>query len=263
MTALGFLLPGVTRRSRHVTMKNLAWFRAKYMVVVSGLVEPILYLFSIGVGVGALVGTVEFDGAEVPYDQFVAPALLATSAFTGALFESTMNIFAKMKWSKTYDAMVATPLTPGDIALGELAFSQLRAAFYGTVFLLTMVVFGLVDSWWAVLAVPAATLLGAATAACGLLGTTYLRSWQDFDIVVMIQVPLFLFSATFYPLSTYPEVLQWVVRATPLYHGVDLVRSLVLGTVGWDALIHVAYLVTMLVVGLSFASRRFTTLLHS
>lgn len=262
MTALSLLLPGVTRRSRHVTAKNMAWFRAKYMVVLSGLVEPILYLFSIGVGVGALVGTVEFGGSEIPYDQFVAPALLATSAFTGALFESTMNIYAKLKWSKAYDAMIATPLTPGDIALGELAFSQLRAAFYGTVFLGTMIVFGLVQSWWAVLAVPAAALLGSATAACGLAGASYMRSWQDFDIVVMIQVPLFLFSATFYPLSTYPEVLQWIVRATPLYHGVDLIRALVLGSVGWGDLAHVAYLTVMLFIGLAVASRRFKVLLH-
>lgn len=261
MSLMAILLPGVTRRSRHVTARNLRWFRARYMVVISGIAEPILYLFSIGVGVGALVGTVDDGGMEIPYDQYVAPALLASAAFTGALFESTMNIYAKMAWNKSYDAIVATPLSPGDIALGELVFSQLRAIFYATVFLLMMVVFGLVESWWAVLVVPAAGLLGAATAACGLAGASFMRSWQDFDIVIMIETPLFLFSATFFPLSTYPPALQWVVQATPLYHGVDLIRSLTLGTVSWGDLSHVAYLVVMFGIGLSIASRRFAKLL--
>jgi lipooligosaccharide transport system permease protein len=255
------LVPGASIRSRHVLGRNLRWFRAKYWIVVSGFFEPLFYLLALGVGVGQLVGTVEYGGREVDFDVFVAPAMLAASAFNGAVFESTMNIYAKLRWQKTYDARIATPLSPGDIAVGELGFSQLRGLLYSTGFLLTMVALGLVQSWWAVLAIPAALLIGASFAAIGLAGTTYMRSWQDFEYVLIIQLPLFLFSATFYPLETYPEGLRWVVQATPLYHGVDLMRQLVLGDLRPSAFVHVAYLTAMLGIGISIAGRRFDRLL--
>ncbi len=265
MTSTGRLahlvVPGASLRARHVVGRNLRWFRARYWVVVSGFFEPLFYLLALGVGVGELVGTVEYAGRQVDFDVFVAPAMLAASAFNGAIFESTMNIYAKLRWQKTYDAMIATPLSPGDIAVGELAFSQLRGLMYSAGFLLTMVALGLVQSWWAVLAVPAALLIGASFAAVGLAGTTFMRSWQDFEYVLIIQLPLFLFSATFYPLETYPEGLQWVVQATPLYHGVELMRQLVLGGPEWSALVHVAYLAAMLGIGMSVAGRRFQHLL--
>ncbi len=255
------LVPGGSIRSRHVIGRNLRWYRARYWIIVSGFFEPLFYLLALGVGVGALVGTVEYRGADVDFDVFVAPAMLAASAFNGAIFDSTMNIFAKLKWQKTYDAMIATPLSPGDIALGELGTSQLRGVLYSASFLVTMLALGLVQSWWAVLAIPAALLIGLSFAAVGLAGTTFMRSWQDFEYVLIIQLPLFLFSATFYPLDTYPEGLRWLVQATPLYHGVDLMRQLVLGSPGWSALVHVAYLAAMLGIGIAIAGRRFHHLL--
>ncbi|MEO1062959.1 MAG: ABC transporter permease [Actinomycetota bacterium] len=265
MTAVGrlahLLVPGASPRSRHVVGRNLRWFRARAWIVVSGFFEPLFYLLALGVGVGQLVGTIEYRGAEVDYDVFVAPAMLAASAFNGAIFDSTINIFAKLKWQKTYDAMIATPLTPGDIAMGELGTSQLRGLLYSTAFLLTMLVLGLVQSWWAILAVPVGLLIGASFAAAGLASATYMRSWQDFEYVLIVQLPLFLFSTTFYPLDTYPPALQWIVQATPLYHGVDLMRQLVLGQPTWSALVHVAYLLAMLAVGIAIAGRRFHQLL--
>lgn len=256
------LLPGVSWRARHIVTRNLVWFRAKWSILVSAVFEPVFYLLALGVGVGELVGTVEYAGREVDYEAFVAPALLATAAFNGAIFEM-FNIFAKLKWQKTYDAMIATPLTPGDVAAGELGFGQLRGLFNACCFLAVMAVLGLVESWWALLTLPASVLIGASFAGVGLIGTTLLRSWTDFDYVLLAQLPLFLFSATFYPLSTYPEPIQWLVQATPLYHGVELCRQLVLGEIGLSIVAHVAYLLAMLLLGLAVATRRFDRLLRT
>lgn len=261
-TALMRLLPGASIRARHVVNRNVQWMRAAKWVVISGLFEPLFYLLSIGVGVGELVGDVDAGGRAVEYATFVAPGMLAAAAMNGAVAESTINIFAKLKWSKTYDAMTATPLTPADIALGELGFSQMRGAIYATSFLFTMLVLGLVESWWAVLALPAAVLVGVAFAACGLAGATFMRTWQDFEFVTLIQLPLFLFSATFYPLSVYPEPLRTIVQISPLYHGAALCRDLVLGTVGRTDLLHAGVLVLLAVVALRLAGRRFSALLY-
>ncbi len=255
--------PVVTWRVRPVLARNATVARAWFWVVVSGFFEPLFYLLTITVGLDDLVGVVTDGDRVVDYATFVAPGLLAASAMNGAVYENTANIFAKLKWQKVYDAMIATPISPRDIAVAELVWGQLRGAVYAAAFLLVAVAMGLVGSWWAVLALPAASLIGVAFAGVALAGTTYMRTWQDFEIVPLIQLPLFLFSATFYPLSTYPEALGWVVRATPLYHGVALERQLLVGDVSWTALVHVAYLVVMAAIGLSVAMRRFDVLLRT
>jgi len=259
---LRVLMPGVTTRSRHVTARNVLATRRMYAAITTGLVEPFFYLFSVGVGVGALVGQVELDGRTYDYTAFVAPAMLAAAAMNGAVSESTFNIFAKLRWEKLYGAMIATPLSPTDIALGELLFAQLRGTLYSAVFLVTMVGLGLVESWWAVLALPATVLVGLAFASAGLSAVTWFRTWEDSDAVILVQTVLFLFSATFYPISVYPPVLEQVVLLSPLYHGVALCRDLVLGTPGWADVGHAAFLVVLIVVFLRLAARRFTILLY-
>ncbi len=258
----GVLLPGTTGRARHVTVRNILAVRRQYAPLATGLVEPFLYLLSIGVGVGALVGEVDYEGSTYDYTTFVAPAMLAAAAMSGAISESTFNIFAKLRWDKLYDAVIATPLSPTDIAVGELVFAQLRGTFYSAIFLAAMAVLGLVPSWWAVLALPAATLIGLAFSAAGLTAVTWFRSWEDSETVILGQMVLFLFSATFYPLSVYPPVLQWLARLSPLYHGVSLCRDLILGRPGLADLGHAAFLAAMAVVFLRLASHRFTVLLY-
>ncbi len=250
-----------TGRARHVYERNLLVYRHSWQIIFSGFFEPLFYLAAVGVGLGVLVGGVEVDGRAIEYEQFVAPGLLASSAMNGTLYESTMNIFFKLKEARTYDGMLATPLGVGDVALGELTWCLTRGALYSAGFLVVMLALGLIESWWALLALPAAVLIGFAFAAAGMAGTSFMRSWQDFDMVLMVSLPLFLFSATFYPLSTYPDAMEWVVRCTPLYQGVDLLRSLTLGTVGLDALGHAAYLAVMGVAGLAVVGRRFERLL--
>ena len=254
--------PSAAARAGQVTMRNVFAMRRHYAPVLSGLVEPFVFLLSIGVGVGAHVGQVEFEGRSYDYTTFVAPAMLAASAMSAAISESTFNIFAKLRWDRIYDAMIATPLSPTDIALGELLFAQLRGTFYSATFLATMVALGLVESWWAVLALPATILVGLAFASAGLSAVTWFRNWEDSDAVLLVQMVLFLFSATFYPISVYPPVLQKIAMISPLYHGVSLCRDLVLGLPGWDDVGHAAFLIVMLVVSLRLATRRFAILLY-
>ncbi len=197
----------------------------------------------------------------MPYAAFVAPALLASSAMNGAVADSTYNVFFKLNYQRLYDAMLATPLGPRDLAVGEITWSLMRGALYSAMFLVVALVAGLVESWWALLALPAAVLIGLAFGAVGMFATTFMTSWQHFDYVTLAIQPMFLFSATFFPLSTYPESLQWLVAATPLYQGVALERGLMLGEVGWPLLGNVAYLAVLGVVGILGASRRIERLL--
>jgi lipooligosaccharide transport system permease protein len=264
VTSIFRVLPPLTAPHRPWRMveRNVYAYRRTWYVFLSGFLEPVLFLLSIGVGVGALVGSINYGGELVSYKQFVAPGLLASAAMNGALLDTTFNFFIKYKYSHTYDAVVATPVGAGDIATGEIASALIRGALYSTAFLLTMLLFGLVPSWWALLAVPAAVLIGFAFASIGLACTTFMRSWVDFDYVNVALVPLFLFSATFFPISQYPAGLQAVIRITPLYQGVVLVRGLVLGQVEWFMLVHVAYLVVIGALGLRVAARRIVRLLQ-
>src|SRR6478752_1943944 len=233
--------------------RNYLAYRRGWYIFVSGFLEPVLYLFSIGVGVGQLVTGFEFNGETIPYAEFVAPGMLAASAMNGSLLDSTFNFFFKLKYSKLFDQMLATPLTTMDVARGELSWSLLRGGVYATAFLLVMVAMDLVSSWWAVLAVPAALLIGLAFGGVCMALTTFMRTWQDFEWVTLAMIPMFLFSATFFPLEAYPTVLQWVVECTPLYRGVVLCRELTTGAVTWASLASVVYLAVMGVIGLVVA----------
>lgn len=249
-------------RGLRIVERNVAAYRRMWVVFAAGLVEPLLYLLSIGVGVGELVGEVRLAGGRtVPYDAFVAPGLLASAAMNGALLDVTFNFFVKLKYSRSYDAVLATPLAVRDVAVGEVTWALMRGAVYSGAFLLAMAALGLTASWWALLALPAAVLIGFAFAGAGLAATTWMRSWVDFDYVNLALVPLFLFSATFFPLERYPDWLATVVRCTPLYQGVALCRGLVLGDLRWSLLANAAYLAVMGAAGVAVASRRIGRLL--
>ncbi|MGB0102146.1 MAG: ABC transporter permease [Nocardioides sp.] len=241
--------------------RNYLAYRRAWYIFASGFLEPVFYLFSIGVGVGALVTGFQFNGQDIPYAEFVAPGMLAASAMNGALLDSTFNFFFKLKYNKLFDQMLATPLTTMDVARGELSWSLLRGGIYSAGFLLVMVAMGLVASWWALLAVPAALLIGLAFGGICMALTTYMRTWQDFEWVNLAVIPMFLFSATFFPVEAYPTVVRWVVELTPLYRGVVLCRELTTGALSWDSAISVVYLVVMGVVGLVIVGRRLDRLL--
>jgi lipooligosaccharide transport system permease protein len=250
-------------RAVRVVERNAVAYRRMWLAFVTGLFEPLLYLLSIGIGVGGLVGKVPGpSGQPIPYDQFVAPGLMAAAAMNGAVLDTTFNFFFKFKYAHTYDAMLATPLEVGDVARGELLWALLRGGVYSGVFLLTMAIMGLVSSWWAVLALPAAVLIAYAFAGAGIAATTFMRSWTDFDFVNLTIIPMFLFAATFFPLAQYPTGLQWIVRCTPLYQGVAIERGLTTGQLTWTMLGNGAYLAVVGTVGLRIATRRLRHLLQ-
>ena len=249
-------------RSWKVVERNFMVYRRGWIMFLSGFLEPVFYLFSIGIGVGGLVGDFQLaDGTVISYAAFVAPGMLAASAMNGAIFDSTYNIFFRMKYARLYDSMLATPLRPWDIATGEVTWALLRGACYSAMFLLVMLAMGLIESWWALVALPASVLIGYAFAGAGMALTTFMRSWQDFEFVQLTTMPMFLFSATFYPVETYPGAIRWLVEITPLYQGVALERAFTTGTVSWSLILNALYLIAMGTLGMYVASRRLGKLL--
>jgi lipooligosaccharide transport system permease protein len=157
--------------------------------------------------------------------------------------------------------MLATPLGPADVVVGAVLWSVLRGAIYAGFFLLVMVAMGLVPSPLGVLAFPAAALVCWAFAGAGAAGASYMRSYFDFDFVNAVLVPSFLFSGVFFPLDRYPDWLAWVIRCTPLYQGVDLIRDLCFGHLAWSGLAQTTYLALLGALGLRMATRKMTRLL--
>lgn len=261
---LRVLPPGLyAGRARMLVARSALASRSVWLALVSGFFEPLFYLLAMGHGLGSLVGTVVGPGGQqLSYATFIAPGLLAASAMNGAVYDATFSFFIKLKYARLYDAMLATPLGPVDVAMGEISWALIRGGMYSAGFLGVMLAAGLISSWWVLLVLPAALLVAFAFASIGIALTSFMRSWQDFDLVQLAVLPMFLFSATFFPLSVYPSAVQWLVQAFPLYHAVVLMRGLTTGVVGWSMLGHGGYFVVMAALGTVVASRRLAILLR-
>ena len=240
--------------------RNVMVYRRTWMILFSGFFEPLFYLFFFVYPLERFIGDVTSAGETIEYAAFVAPALLAASAMNGAFYDAT-NVFWKLRYGKVYDAMLSTPVGPKDVAVGETMWAVVRALLYSAAFLVVIALLGLVDSWWGLLALPACFVIGFGFAGAGIAAVTWMRNWKDFDIIQLVMLPMFMFSATFYPISVYPEALEWVVRVLPLYHGIELIRALTTGAVGAMQLVNVVYLGAMGLVGAAIASRRIDGLL--
>jgi lipooligosaccharide transport system permease protein len=260
ITPIGRITPF---RAQRIWERNYYVYRRIWKVIFSGFFEPVFYLFSIGIGIGALVGEVTGPGGmAVGYTAFVAPALMAASAMNGSVLETTFNVFFKLKFDKTYEGILATPMKPSDLAIGEIGWALFRGLLYSTAFVVVMLVMGLAKSWLVVFTIPGALLIGLAFGSLGLAACTYMRSWQDFDLVTLVTLPLFLFSGTFYPIDLYPPLVQQIARVSPLYHGTELLRGFSLGVLDWSMVGHVAYLLVLALIGATVANRRFDGLLR-
>ena len=219
-------------RARTIIERSYLAFRSStWIVVATGFLEPVLYLVSFGFGVGKLIGKIEVaPGHFVSYAAFIAPALLATSAMNGAIYDATWNVFFKLRFDRVYQGMLATSLGPLDVALGEIS--------------------------WALLAIPCAVLISFGFAAVGMAVTTYMKSFEQMNLINIVLLPMFLFSGSFYPLSVYPGWLQAFIKALPLWHGVALIRSVSLGIFTTGLIPHILYFVVMIALGLYFTTRR-------
>ena len=237
-------------------LKSSTW-----MVVASGFVEPVFYLLAFGYGIGQFIdGTTDGNGNPITYAQFIAPALLATSAMNGAIYDSTWNVFFKMHFGKIYNGMLSTSMGTLDVALGEISWALLRGLAYAIGFMAVVMPMGLVPSGWGLLAIPASVLIAFGFASIGMGVTSYLKSHQQMQWIQLVMLPMFLFSGTFFPLTIYPEAVQWFIQALPLWQAIELIRGLTLGIMNIAMLSHVLYFVVMIIGGLYFTTRRLTAL---
>lgn len=261
-SALAAPRPGRVRafyagNARAVVARGMQVFRHNnFILVASGVLEPILYLLAMGLGLGSLIGSVEYGGQTISYAAYIAPALLAASAMNGAVMDSTVNVFFRLKHGRLYEAMLTTSLGPLDVALGEIIMAVFRGFLYACGFVAVMFFLGLLDSPFSLTALGVAMLMAFAFAAIGMGITSFFSGWYQLDWIFVILQPLFLFSATFYPIEVYPAAVQWVVQALPLWHGVELMRLAILGAATSPAWIHIVYFAGMIVIGLALTSTR-------
>jgi lipooligosaccharide transport system permease protein len=226
---------------------------------VTSVVNPVFYLGALGVGLGTLVNKSSGASLGVPYIDFVAPGLLAATAMTVASGEASWPVMGSIKWTRQYFAMLATPIGTRDILFGHQFWMLTRVASTSAVYLIVIAAFGGVDSWWGILALPSAVLLGAAfTATFAAYAATQESDAAFVPINRFVVVPMFLFSGTFFPVTQLPLPLELLAYLTPLWHGVDLCRELMLGNLHvWRALGHVAYLSAFIVAGLMWGQRTY------
>ena len=250
--------PLYSRNAKAVVARGLMAAKAStWLVLLSGFFEPVLFLLAMGVGMGSIVGTVEGPGGtEISYAAYIAPALLAVSAMNGAIYDSTWNVFFKMNFAKLYQGMLYTSLGPLDVAMGEIFLALLRGLLYATGFTAVMGVMGLLTTWWAILVIPASVLIAFGFASFGMGITSFMKTFQQMDWINFFLLPMFLFSATFYPLSVYPQPIQWFIQAMPLWHGVELLRQISAGSFSPATAIHVAYYLVMIVLGIMLTTGR-------
>ncbi|MFL5969471.1 MAG: ABC transporter permease [Gaiellaceae bacterium] len=227
--------------------------------VFTSIVNPVFYLAALGVGLGTLVNNAGGQPLGVPYLDFVAPGLLAAAAMQLGSMEASWPVMGSFRWTRQYYAMTATPLGTRDVVVGHQLWMLARLAATSAIYLAVIAAFGGVNSWWGLLALPAAVLVGAAfTTPFAAYAATRDNDAAFVPINRFVILPMFLFSGTFFPVTQLPLPLELLAYLTPLWHGVDLCRELTLGDIHpWRALGHVAYLLPFFVGGLIWAQKTY------
>ena len=232
-------LPSLTYRVWLVWRRNLDVFTTTIFVnFLPALIEPILYLAAFGFGLGALFGA----GGHIPglgnttYIQYIGPGLISIGVMYGSFYECTYASFVRMYYQKTFDAIIATPISVEEVIAGEILWGATRAAINGTIVLAVVAAFGLVSSWWALLVPVVAFFGGLLFAALGMCFTSLASAIDFFNFPTFLFItPMFLLSGTFFPLSVIPNGFALQVVALgffPLTHIVDITRGLMSGSIG-------------------------------
>ncbi|HLQ76057.1 MAG TPA: ABC transporter permease [Terriglobia bacterium] len=228
--------------------------------VTFSFLQPTLFLIAMGIGVGSLIqrGDTTLLGG-FSFLQFLAPGLLASFSMQTASFESSFPVTGKMTWFRNYEAIATTPVRIQEIVIGELAWFGLRIATIATAFTAVMTAFRIPRSPMVLLAIPAAVLTGLAFSAAIMAYAATLKTGAHFNILFrFIITPLFLFSGVFFPIARLPRMLRIFAWFTPLFHGVELTRGFTLNTIHSNVwMIHVAYLLVMLAIGILASFRTF------
>ncbi len=237
----------------------LVWRKLFAAAVLTNLADPLIMLFGLGYGLGALLPSVE----GMSYIAFFSAGQLCTATMFTASFESMFSGFSRMHGQKTWDAILYAPLVIDDIVAGEILWAASKAWLTGSTILGVVVVFGFASSPLVLLALPAAFLVGLAFAAVGLVMTVLARGWDFFSYyMTLFMTPMMMISGVFFPVERLPAPLRAVAQALPLYHGVELVRPLIAGRLPDSVPLHVAVLLGYAAVGYAlaiyFARRRFS-----
>lgn len=248
---------------RVVEREVLIYRRLWRGVLFSQVVQPVLYLVAMGIGLGGMIAAAGNTVGDLTYLQFVAPGLMAATVVQSATGESLWPVMAGTKWMRFYHGMVASPMRATDVYIGNLIAIGIRFAMSSTAFLIIATILGAILSPWAVFAIPAAAAGALAVAA----PLTAFAATQETDhrfplILRFITLPMFLFSATFFPLSQLPEWLQPFAWISPLWHSVELCRAATTGSWGTGGAIgaaaHVLVLGAYIAVGYVWGTRTFT-----
>src|SRR5215216_1836126 len=248
--------------TRVVELRAMQYRRTFRASIFSSFLNPVLFLLAMGIGLGTYVdrsGTANAALGGLTYLQFLAPGLLAATTMQAAAFESTFPIMGGLTWQKTFHAMYATPVSPRDIVVGNLVWIAIRLASIAAIFTIVMALFGAAASPLILLAIPAAVLTGMAFSAPIVAFSATQRTPEKFNAVFRFGItPLFLFSGTFFPISSLPAAIQPIAWISPLWHGVELSRGLAFGTIADAPLLavaHVAILAAIFVLGALWAFR--------
>jgi len=227
-------MKSVSWRFSQVWQRNFIVYRRTWLVsFIPPLLEPLFYLLAFGVGMGMLIGYLRYDGTPVSYTKFIAPALIAINIMSNAFYENTYASFVRMYYQKTFDAMMATPLTVEEIITGEMVWGATKAVFATAIMMSVISFFGLIRYPDGLLLIPLAFLGGLAFSSMGMLFTAIVPHIELFNLPIFLFItPMFLFGGTFFPLENLPVWAQQFALALPLTHLVNLCRAFSYGTYG-------------------------------
>ena len=234
----------ISRRYIRVWQRNLTVYRKTWKIsFLPPLLEPLFYILAFGVGLGVLIGKVAYHNSETPYVRFIAPALIAVNIMYNAFFENTFASFVRMYYQKTFDAILATPLTLEEIITGEIIWGATKSVIASLVMIAVISCFGLITYPHGLLIIPLALLGGIAFGSIGMFFTGIVPRIEIFNLPIFLFItPMFLFSGTFFPIENLPFWAQKLAIVLPLTHLVTLTRSLSFGVMGFDLLWNIGYL---------------------